>query len=310
MAARLYFAGTPAFAAHCLEALRPHYAIDGVFTQPDRPAGRGRQLRPSAVKSVAEAAGLALFQPEKLNDPGLIAGLPVPDLVVVVAYGLLLPRWFLDWPRRGCINVHASLLPRWRGAAPIQRAIEAGDEETGVGIMQMEAGLDTGPVWLEKRLTIGDDDAGQLHDRLRELGAAALLEALPLILNGQGQPTPQSSEGVCYAAKLSRAEALLDWHRPAEELARKIRALAPSPGATTLINGQSVRLLRARAAEAEALPAGVAPGTVWAHRREGLLIATGAGLLQVLEVQLAGKKPTAAGDLLNGRQNWAGARCS
>ena len=207
---RLWYAGTPAFAAHSLQALiDAGYSIDGVLTQPDRPAGRGRKLTASAVKQTAAAHHIPVAQPEKLHaDAPPFPELPRPDLIIVAAYGLLLPPWFLAYPRLGCINIHASLLPRWRGAAPIQRAIEAGDRETGVGIMQMDEGLDTGAVWQESRLTIAPDDtAATLHDRLMQLGADTLLRALPDILAQTRVPTPQATEGITYAHKLSKAEA-------------------------------------------------------------------------------------------------------
>ncbi len=298
---KLYFAGTPPFARHCLAALLEHYEILGVFTQPDRPAGRGKQLQPSPVKQLALERGLPVLQPEKLNDPTLLNQLERPAAIIVVAYGLLLPQWFLDFPEHGCLNLHASLLPRWRGAAPIQRAIEAGDLETGVAVMQMDAGLDTGPVWLEKRLTIGDDNGQRLHDRLMGLGAEALLEALPLVLSGQVQPRPQPEAGTCYARKLTVAEAQLDWQRSAEELARQVRAFNPQPGARALLDGEMVKIHTA-----EALPGMYKPGLIVKHDRDGICVGTGAGLLRLQLLQLAGKRPATAADLLNGRQDLTG----
>src|SRR5690242_18538599 len=233
---RLVFAGTPEFSLPCLEAcLRAPVDVVAVYTQPDRPAGRGRKLAASPVKQRALAAGLALEQPESLKDAGAQQALAAyaPDLMIVVAYGLILPKKVLAIPRLGCWNVHASLLPRWRGAAPIQRAILAGDSETGVDLMQMEAGLDTGPVLIERRTPIGDDDTGgSLHDRLSMLGADALAEGLARIARGETlTPRAQAETGVVYAHKLEKSEARLDWNEPARVLARKVRAFDPWPAA-------------------------------------------------------------------------------
>lgn len=298
---KLYFAGTPPFARHCLEALLAHYEVLGVFTQPDRPAGRGKRLQPSPVKQLALERGLPVLQPAKLTEPALLEPLERPAAIVVVAYGLLLPQWFLDFPRHGCINLHASLLPRWRGAAPIQRAIEAGDRESGVAVMQMDAGLDTGPVWLEKRLTIGNDNGQQLHDRLMSLGAAALLEALPLVFSGAARPQPQPAAGACYARKLTIEEAQLDWRRPAVELARQVRAFNPQPGARSQLAGETVKIHTA-----EALPGMYKPGLIVKHDRAGVQVGTGEGLLQLQLLQFPGKRPATAADLLNGRQDLTG----
>ena len=299
---RLWYAGTPAFAAHSLHALiDAGYTIDGVLTQPDRPAGRGRKLTASAVKQTAEAHHIPVAQPEKLHaDAPPFPGLPRPDLIIVAAYGLLLPPWFLAYPRLGCINIHASLLPRWRGAAPIQRAIEAGDRETGIGIMQMDAGLDTGAVWQEARLTIAaDDTAATLHDRLMQLGADTLLRTLPDILAQKRAPIPQSADGITYAHKLSKAEARLDWQQPIATLARKIRAYNPVPIACATLDGETLRLYDAHI-HSTTVPA-AAPGTITAHHAGGLDIACTDGILRVTRLQQPGKPATDAAALRHGR---------
>jgi methionyl-tRNA formyltransferase len=245
---RLVFAGTPEFAVISLrQLLRRGHQVALVLTQPDRPAGRGLQQVTSAVKKVAEEAGLDVAQPASLKDPLLqqrLAGLST-DVWVVAAYGLILPRAILASPRLGCVNVHASLLPRWRGAAPIQRAILAGDRETGVSIMRMEEGLDTGPVYLRRGIPIEPGEtAGSLHDRLALLGADMLCEVLDAMAQGPLSAVDQSDEGVCYAAKLTREDALVDWVQPAIGVDRKIRAFYPAPGAYTQIRGQNIKLWR------------------------------------------------------------------
>ena len=299
---RLWFAGTPPFAAHSLALLLDHddYRIDAVLTRPDRPAGRGRKQKDSAVKKIALDAGLALDQPEKLRENAApFADLPRPDLCIVAAYGLLLPDWFLTSPRFGCINIHASLLPRWRGAAPIQRAIAAGDRETGISIMQMDAGLDTGPIWLEKRLTItAEDDAATLTEKLTVLGGEALLEALPRILRGEGKATPQAENGAVYAPKLGKAEARIDWSRAAEEIARNIRAYHPKPVAYSALEGETIRIHGAHAC----LPKATAtPGEIIRHDRSGLLVGAGQGAVLITRLQLSGKKTITAASLANSR---------
>lgn len=297
---QLWFAGTPEFAAYSLEALlQAGYAVAGVLTQPDRPAGRGRKLSPSAVKMVAQQHGLPIAQPEKLQaDAPPFADLPRPDLIIVAAYGLLLPQWFLDYPRLGCINIHASLLPRWRGAAPIQRAIEAGDSETGIGIMQMDKGLDTGAVWLEKRLSIADDDAVSLHRRLMHLGAEALLEALPLILSSSGKPQPQAAEGITYAHKLSKTEAAIDWQDSAANIWRKIRAFNLFPVAYGELEGENLRIY---AASILAQESSAAAGRIIAHSKAGVDVACGDGVLRLQLLQFPGKQAMSAAELRNGR---------
>ncbi|MBC6941752.1 MAG: methionyl-tRNA formyltransferase [Xanthomonadales bacterium] len=301
---RLVFAGTPEFALPSLHAcLASGAQVVAVYTQPDRPAGRGRQLAASPVKQAALAAGLVVEQPPTLRDADARARLAAhaPDLIVVVAYGLILPRAVLALPRLGCWNVHASLLPRWRGAAPIQRAILAGDAETGVDLMQMEAGLDTGPVLLEARTPIGaEDTGGSLHDRLAALGAQLLGEALARVQCGQALPArAQPDSGIEYAHKLDKAEARLDWHEPAVLLARKVRAFDPWPVAEALLEGERVRIWSAQAVPGAA---GAAPGSVVAASAEGIEVATGDGRLRIRELQREGGRRISARDWLNARR--------
>jgi methionyl-tRNA formyltransferase len=297
---QIIFAGTPEFAATTLAALlgSPHTVV-AVYTQPDRKAGRGRKLRPSAVKQLALEHGLPVYQPLSLKDPDAqrqLAELQA-DLMVVVAYGLILPQAVLDLPGRGCINVHASLLPRWRGAAPIQRAILAGDRETGVSIMQMEVGLDTGPVLSEVRTRISDQDTGaSLHDRLADLGAVALTEVLGTIEAGRPQARAQDEQQANYAHKLTKSEAWLDWQRPAIELQRQVRAFDPWPVAQTRTAGGTVRVW---AAATQQTATTTPPGTVISLDAEGLLVACGDGVLCITRLQLPGGKPLQVGDWLN-----------
>jgi len=300
---RLVFAGTPEFSVPCLEACRASGAeVVAVYTQPDRPAGRGRKLTPSPVKQAALAAGIAVEQPESLKPADVQQRFADyrPDLLLVVAYGLILPRKVLAIPRLGCWNVHASLLPRWRGAAPIQRAILAGDRESGVDLMQMEAGLDTGPVLLERRTPISrDDTGGSLHDRLAMLGAEVLAAGLRRTLAGEVLvATPQPEDGVTYAHKLEKAEARLDFSRPAPELERQVRAFDPWPVAEGEIAGEPLRIWAARAIE---LDHHAAPGRVLAAGRDGIDLACGTGALRVTAVQRAGGKRIGAVDYLNAR---------
>ena len=300
---RLVFAGTPAFSVPCLEACRTSGAeVVAVYTQPDRPAGRGRKLTPGTVKQAALFAGIAVEQPESLKSAETQQTLAAyrPDLLVVVAYGLILPRKVLAIPRLGCWNVHASLLPRWRGAAPIQRAIMAGDSESGVDLMQMEAGLDTGPVLLQRRTPISrEDTGGSLHDRLSALGAELLAEGLRRSLAGEVlNATPQPVEGVTYAHKLDKAEARLDFSRPALELEQKVRALDPWPVAEGEIAGEPLRIWAAQAIE---LDHHAPPGSVLAAGRDGIDLACGHGALRVTALQRAGGKRIGAIDYLNAR---------
>jgi len=300
---RLVFAGTPEFAVpHLAACRRDNVELVAVYTQPDRPAGRGRALEASPVKQAALAASLRVEQPENFRAPGALDRLRelAPDLVVVVAYGLILPRKVLAIPRLGCWNVHASLLPRWRGAAPIQRAIEAGDRETGVCLMRMEAGLDTGPVLLSQALAIGDaETGGQLHDRLAALGAQTLADGLGLLRAGMRPvPQPQPESGVTYARKLDKAEARLDWTQPADVLARKVRAFNPWPMADALLAGERVRVHGAVAIDAA--PAAV-PGRILAAGRDGIDVACGEGALRIRVLQREGGRAITAADYLNAR---------
>jgi len=311
---RIAFAGTPAFAAHSLAALiRAGFDIPLVLTQPDRPAGRGMKLQPSEVKQLALQHGLAVAQPTGLRLDGRFASearqaqeqieAARPDVMVVAAYGLILPTWVLEGPRLGCLNVHASLLPRWRGAAPIQRAIEAGDMETGITIMQMDQGLDTGDMLLAERLPIAPTDTtASLHDRLAELGGRLLVQALDLAACGGLACTPQPAAGVTYAHKIAKAEALIDWCHPALEIERRIRAFDPFPGAVTQLGGDTLKVWAAQIPAAPVLtaPDGVAPGTVLAVDRSGVRVATGAGELLLTELQRAGGKRLPVADFLAG----------
>ncbi len=305
---KIVFAGTPEFAVPSLRAAARHNEVVAVYTQPDRPAGRGRGLSVSPVKLEALKRGIPVLQPQTLRDPGTQAALRAlaPDLMVVVAYGLILPRAVLEIPRHGCWNVHASLLPRWRGAAPIQRAIEAGDTESGVCLMQMDAGLDTGPVILRQATPISQTDtAGLLHDRLAELGAQVLADGLGLLRAGiRPIPTPQPAEGVTYAHKLDKAEARLDWSQPAAALARKVRAFMPWPIAEATVAGERLRIHGAVALD---LHHQAAPGTLLAATRQGLDIACGAGALRLRVVQREGGKAITAADYLNARRDLTGA---
>ena len=301
---RIVFAGTPAFAVPSLRAAHAHHEVVAVYTQPDRPAGRGRGLTPSPVKLEAIQRGIPVLQPLSLKKKSTQDALRElqPDVMIVVAYGLILPQAVLDIPQYGCWNVHASLLPRWRGAAPIQRAIEAGDEETGVCLMQMEAGLDTGPVLLAQSLDIGPEETGgQLHDRLADLGAQVLRDALGLLRAGvRLPPHPQPDEGVAYAHKLDKAEARLDWTQSAAVLARKVRAFNPWPIAEAQLAGERLRIHGAVAVD-QAHDA--APGTLLSAGRQGLDVACGQGVLRLRVVQREGGKAITAADYLNARRD-------
>ena len=298
---RIVFAGTPEFAAEHLKALlaSPHQLL-AVYTQPDRPAGRGQKLMPSPVKQLALQHAIPVYQPQTLRDPAAQAELAAlkPDLLVVVAYGLILPQVVLDIPRLGCINSHASLLPRWRGAAPIQRAIQAGDDESGVTVMQMEAGLDTGPMLLKVSTPISaDDTGGSLHDRLAELGPPAVLQAIAGLAAGNIRGDVQDDRLATYAHKLNKDEALLDWSRPAVELERLIRAFNPWPICHSSLNGAPLKVLAAQLGEGSG-----APGSILAASKDGLTVACGDGALRLTRLQLPGGKALNFADLFNSRR--------
>jgi methionyl-tRNA formyltransferase len=304
---RIIFAGTPDFAVPVLQALieSPHRVV-AVYTRPDRPAGRGRKLRAGPVKQLAQAHDLPVRQPHGLKDAGVQRELAQfeADIMVVVAYGLLLPPEVLAIPRLGCVNVHASLLPRWRGAAPIQRAILAGDETTGVTIMQMDAGLDTGDMLASARCDIGPQDTARtLHDRLAELGARLLLQTLEQIAAGEQLPVAQNDEKATYAAKLDKSEAWLDWRRPAVSLARQVCAFNPWPVAQTTLDGMTVRIWEACATSADCQ--GYTPGCVIRTDKQGIEVATGEGVLRITQIQLPGKRCMHVADVLNARPDFA-----
>jgi methionyl-tRNA formyltransferase len=312
---RIVFAGTPDFARTALERLyAAGFEIALVLTQPDRPAGRGMKLQASPVKQFAHAHGIPLAQPRSLRLDGKYAEAAAAardaimaahaDAMVVAAYGLILPQWVLDTPARGCFNIHASLLPRWRGAAPIHRAIEAGDAQTGVTIMQMDAGLDTGDMLLAEPMAIrSDDTTASLHDRLADLGARLMVEALELAACGGLHPLPQLAEGVTYAHKIEKAEAAIDWREPAAVIARRVRAFDPFPSAQAALAGETIKLWSARAQPAA--EAGV-PGQVLALEAEGVRVQTGEGVLVITELQRPGGKRLAAAEFLRGQHLEAG----
>ena len=302
MALRIVFAGTPEFAVPSLRVASERGEVVAVYTQPDRPSGRGRQLNLSPVKIEAIARAIPVFQPVDFKRTAAREQLRAlaPDLLVVVAYGLILPASVLAIPKLGCWNVHASLLPRWRGAAPIQRAIEAGDTRTGVCLMQMEKGLDTGPVLLSLETPISEqEEGGSLHDRLAALGAEVLGDGLKLLRAGMRPVArPQSAEGVTYAHKLDKAEARLDWSQPAEALERRVRAFHPWPVCEALVGEERLRIHAARALP---LDHRQPPGTVLMANKVGLDIACGHGALRLLQVQRDGGRPIAIADYLNAR---------
>jgi methionyl-tRNA formyltransferase len=313
-ALRLGFAGTPKFSVPALEALADsEHAVQVVFTKPDRPAGRGRHVQVSPVKQRALELGLEVLEPATFKSPDTLDTLRALDLdaLVVVAYGLILPPAALATPRLGCFNIHASLLPRWRGAAPIQRALLAGDAVTGVTIMRMEAGLDTGPLLAVRAVDIEErDTGGSLHDRLAVLGAALLRETLDALARGPGLPeTPQPEAGVTYAQKISKAEAEIDWRADAAQVLRKVRAFNPAPVAQTRWGDQQVRIWEAEPAPATTPRAGAPPGTVVDAGPSGIDVTCGRGTLRVTRLQLAGRKPMTAADILNS-QPLAGASFS
>lgn len=289
---RVIFMGTPDFSVPVLDALTAKHEVVAVYSQPPRPAGRGKKDRPSAVQARAEALGLPVYTPVSLrseNAAKTFAGLRA-DIAVVVAYGLILPQNILDAPQHGCLNIHASMLPRWRGAAPIHRAIMAGDESTGVCIMQMEAGLDTGPVLLREETLIGTEETTQdLHNRLSAMGAGLVVQALDQLPNLTH--TPQAADGVTYAAKIDKGESRVDWTQPAPVVDRLIRGLSPFPGAWCDVGGERVKLLRSRLADGQGEPGQVL---------QGFTVACGTGAIKVLQAQREGKRPADATEILRG----------
>ena len=306
---KLIFAGTPEFARVALEALlAAGHEVALVLSQPDRPAGRGMKLQASPVKQCALQHGIAVAQPRSLRLDGrfpedaqaaqaAIAAVQA-EAMVVAAYGLILPQWVLDAPRRGCLNIHASLLPRWRGAAPIHRAIEAGDAETGVTIMQMDAGLDTGAMLLREALPIGaQESTARLHDRLAAQGGRLIVAALAQA--DQLQPQPQPAEGVTYAHKIEKAESSVDWTQDAAQIARRIRAFDPFPGASTTLGAEVIKLWCCEVDSASRLP-GAACGQILSANADGVVVACGSGLLRLTQLQRAGGKRLAAGEFLRG----------
>jgi methionyl-tRNA formyltransferase len=313
---RVIFAGTPEFARVALQRLQAAGSdIALVFTQPDRPAGRGMKLQASPVKQFALEHGMPVVQPRSLRLDGkfpddaaqardAIAAVQA-DVMVVAAYGLILPQWALDAPRLGCLNIHASLLPRWRGAAPIHRAIEAGDTVTGITIMQMDAGLDTGDMLLEERAPIRPDDStGSLHDRLADLGGRLVVEALELAACGGMVRKPQPAQGVSYAHKIDKAEAQVDWSQPAAAIERRLRAFDPFPGASSSLAGEAVKLWRGEVHQGS----GGEPGAILAVSPAGIDVATGDGVLRLLQVQRPGGKRLPVADVLRGWPLQAGQR--
>jgi methionyl-tRNA formyltransferase len=315
---RVAFAGTPEFARVALDRVHAAaFRIPLVLTQPDRPSGRGMKLQPSPVKQFAQAHGMPVAQPRSLRQEGKYPDEAAaareallqanPDVLVVAACGLILPQWVLDLPRLGCLNIHASLLPRWRGAAPIHRAIEAGDAETGVTIMQMDAGLDTGDMLLVERVAIAPDETtGSLHDKLAALGARMIVEALELAACGGLRPVKQPEHGVTYAHKIEKAEAAIDWSQSAQTIERRIRAFDPFPGATARIGAEVLKVWRARAVPGRGT---VAPGTVVAIDDHGVGVACGDGSrLEITEVQRAGGKRLPTAGFLRGFPLAIGAR--
>ena len=308
---KVVFAGTPEFARVALQALHEAgHDIPLVLTQPDRPAGRGMKLQASPVKPYAQQQGWPVAQPRSLRLDGKYADdaatardaleATQADVMVVAAYGLILPQWVLQMPRLGCLNIHASLLPRWRGAAPIHRAIEAGDADTGVTIMQMDAGLDTGDMLMAESLAIGENSTAQLHDRLAAQGGRLIVQALRDAEAGLLKPVPQPAEGVTYAHKIEKAEAALDWALPAVALAQRLRAFDPFPGGLAVLEGENLKLWAAHALPASVAPAGERPGSVLAAGTEGIDVATGNGVLRLTQLQRAGGKRLAVADFLRG----------
>ncbi len=308
MSVRIVFMGSPEFSVPILRRLTEHYPVVGVVTQPDRPAGRGRALTPPPIKSLADELGLPVIQPERLKEPAAMQHLQSwkPDLIVVAAFGQILRKEVLELPPRGCINVHASLLPRWRGAAPIQAALLHGDRETGITIMCMDPGVDTGPILAQQSLLIQPDDtAASLSERLSHLGAALLLDTLPAYLRGELAPQPQDESRATYAPQLKKEDGELDFTQPAETLERRVRAFNPWPGAYTHWQGQPLKVLLAHAIESDASQPSVTVGQRCIVQKQPA-IGTSHGLLVLEEVQPAGKKPMSGKSFLAGNRDWGG----
>lgn len=297
----IIYAGTPEFAVPALRALAgSNHRVVAVFTQPDRHAGRGRRLQASPVKQAAIELDLPIYQPESFRDSGDVAAIRQlnADLMVVAAYGLILPAVVLEAPRMGCINIHASLLPRWRGAAPIQRAILAGDSKTGITIMQMDKGLDTGNMLARQEIQINPDwDAGRLHDELMKIGAELIVPTIDRLISNELLPEVQDEALATYAEKLVKSEAEVDWSKEADLLHREIRAFSPWPVSFTRFDGQAVRIWRARALHSES----TRPGLIIEHSKKGVLVGCGRGVLEIHELQFAGKNRCSAAQLLAGR---------
>jgi len=299
------FAGTPEFAATALKALiDSKHEVVAVLTQPDRPGGRGRKPRPSPVKELAQSHKIPVLQPIKLDaDACLAVKNYEAQVMIVAAYGLMIPDQLLNWPQFGCINIHASLLPRWRGAAPIQRAILANDKETGITIMQMDAGLDTGDMLSKQAIDIHlEDNAQTLHDRLASLGASLLIETLALITQEKVNPEPQDDSQATYASKLLKEEGALDWSQSSEALNLQIRGLTPWPSCFTFLEGQRIKILAAQIGPNE--PTNAKPGSLLSSDQKAIYVATGSGTLAITSLQLPGKKPTSAPDAVNGHPHW------
>ncbi|HXA93305.1 MAG TPA: methionyl-tRNA formyltransferase [Steroidobacteraceae bacterium] len=299
---RIVFAGTPEFAVPALKALLAStHQVTGVLTQPDRPQGRGRRILPTPIKQLAQANDIPVLQPSTLRADEASSWLRAQalDALIVVAYGLILPPRVLGLPRLGCINIHASLLPRWRGAAPVQRAILAGDAETGITIMQMDEGLDTGPALLQRRVAIARETAGELQARLAELGARALLDVLDGLPGGTVRPTPQSDSGVTYARKIEKGDGVIDWNCSATEIDRRIRAFNPWPIAETRFEGEALKVFLSRpSGDAAAAP----PGTVTAVADDAIVVCCGEGSLGITQLQRPGRKVVSARDFAHSRK--------
>jgi len=304
---RIVFAGTPEFAERALAAvLDAGHEVALVVTQPDRPAGRGMRSAQSPVKRLAQARAIEVYQPNTLRDPAHAARIAAtePETIIVAAFGLILPQSVLELAPLGAINIHASLLPRWRGAAPIQRAIMAGDTETGITIMQMDSGVDTGPILMQRAIPIAsDDDAGALHDKLAALGAEMIVDALAALRVGALAPTPQPESGVCYAHKLGKPDFILDWSRSAQALARQVRALRPAPGANSTLGGEPIKIW-----DAHAIDGVGTPGRVIAADPGGVIVACGVDALEIRRLQRAGARPLEAAAFLRGRAIAVGER--